>query len=233
MTEKCLHDISEVCKMFGITSRALRFYEEKGIIHSTTVGISSRRQYTVEQLEIIKNVLTLRTLGLSVKAIAELQTQKHDLKEAILSKRAEIYASIESRINEINLLNEALATIEADKNIFTEDWKHSPVPNTEENKIARICTDAVLNGDDDTLYRYLSPRLTEYMPKNVYRVVRKDTFSTLGEFISIDKTATDEKLPNIQRSYVRFSKSGLKITFVFYGGKIDGFWLNYYDIKTR
>lgn len=229
MAEKCLHDISEVCVMLGITSRTLRFYEEKGIVHSTTIGISSRRQYTAEQLEIIKNVLVLRALGLSVKAIAELQTQKSDLKEAILSKRVEIYASIESRINEINLLNEALTTIESDKSIFTEDWKHSPVSNTEENKTARICTDAVLNGDDDTLYQYLSTRLTQYMPQNVYRVVRKDTFSALGEYISIDKTIADERFPNIQHSYVRFSKSGLRITFVFYGGKIDGFWFGYYE----
>ena len=60
-----MYDITEVCKMFGTTSRTLRFYEEKGIIQSTTVGISSRRQYTEEQVSIIKNVIVLRALGLS------------------------------------------------------------------------------------------------------------------------------------------------------------------------
>ena len=89
MYRKSLYDIAEVCKMLDTTSRTLRFYEEKGIIQSTTVGISTRRQYTEEQISRIKNVLVLRTLRLSVKAIAELQTKGIDLKEAVLSKRAE------------------------------------------------------------------------------------------------------------------------------------------------
>ena len=167
MYQKQMYDITEVCKMLGTTSRTLRFYEEKGIIQSTTHGTSSRRQYTEEQISHIKNVLVLRTLGLSVKAVAELQTQGADLKDAVLSKRAEIYASIDSRIREINLLNEALSALESGKDIFAEDWQLSSAMNEEEKEIARICTDAILSGDTDTLYEYLSPRLSEYMPKDV------------------------------------------------------------------
>lgn len=80
MEEKKLYDITEVCRMLGTTSRTLRFYEEKGIITSTTIGISDRRRYTEDQLSHIRNVFVLRTLGLSVKAIAELQAEKSDLK---------------------------------------------------------------------------------------------------------------------------------------------------------
>lgn len=233
MYQKLLYDITEVCKMLGTTSRTLRFYEEKGIIQSTTVGTSSRRQYTEEQLSLIKNVLILRTLGLSVKAIAELQTKESDLKEAVLSKRAEIYASIESRIREINLLNEALSALESGKNIFSEDWQHSSDLNAEEIEIARVCTDAILNGNDNILYEHLSPRLAQYMPKDVYCVVRKDTFAPLGNFISIDKTIADDRFSNKLYCFVKYSKLGLKITYVFHGGKIDGLWLGYYDANAR
>ena len=233
MCQRSLYDITEVCKMLNTTSRTLRFYEEKGIIQSTTVGISSRRQYTEEQISHIKNVLVLRTLGLSVKAVAELQTQGTDLKDAVLSKRAEIYASIESRIREINLLNEALSALESGKDIFSEDWQLSSAMNAEEKEIARICTDAILSGDTDTLYEYLSPRLTEYMPKDVYIVVRKDTLAPLGNFVSIDKTVADDSFLNKLYCFVRYSKLGLKITYVFHGGKIDGLWLGYYDLNAR
>ena len=196
MYQKQMYDITEVCKMLGTTSRTLRFYEEKGIIQSTTIGTSSRRQYTEEQISHIKNVLVLRTLGLSVKAIAELQNSETDLKDAVLSKRAEIYASIDSRIREINLLNEALSALESGKDIFTEDWQLSSAMNAEEKEIAEICTDAILSGDTDTLYEYLSPRLAEYMPRDVYRVVRKDTLAPLGDFVSIDKTVADDRFSN-------------------------------------
>ena len=199
-----MYDITEVCKMFGTTSRTLRFYEEKGIIQSTTVGISSRRQYTEEQVSIIKNVIVLRALGLSVKAIAELQTKESDLKEAVLSKRAEIYASIDSRIREINLLNEALSALESGKDIFAEDWQLSSAMNAEEKEIARICTDAILSGDTDTLYEYLSSRLAEYMPRDVYRVVRKDTLAPLGDFVTIEKTVADDRFSNKLYCFVRY-----------------------------
>lgn len=233
MYQKTLYDITEVCKMVGTTSRTLRFYEEKGIIQSTTIGTSSRRQYTEEQLSLIKNVLVLRALGLSVKAIAELQTKESDLKEAVLSKRAEIYASIDTRMHEIHLLNEALFALESGKNIFSEDWQHSLDLNAEENEIARICTDAIVNGDNNILYEHLSPRLAQYMPKDVYSVVRKDTLAPIGEFVTIDKTVADGRFSNKLYCFVRFSKCGLKITYVFYGGKIDGLWLGYYDTNSR
>ena len=233
MYQKQMYDITEVCKMLGTTSRTLRFYEEKGIIQSTTVGTSARRQYSEEQLSLIKNVLVLRTLGLSVKAVAELQTKGADLKDAVLSKRAEIYASIDSRIREINLLNEALSALESGKDIFTEGWQLSSAMNAEEKEIARICTDVILSGDTDTLYEYLSSRLAEYMPRDVYRVVRKDTLAPLGNFVSIEKTVADDRFSNKLYCFVRYTKLGLKITYVFHGGKIDGFWLGYYDLNAR
>ena len=233
MYQKSLYDITEVCKMLDTTSRTLRFYEEKGIIQSTTVGISSRRQYNEKQISRIKNVFVLRTLGLSVKAIVELQTKGIDLKDAVLSKRAEAYVFIESRIREINLLNEALSALESGKDIFAEDWHLSSVMSTEEKEIARICTDAILSGATDTLYEYLSPRLAEYMPRDVYITVRKDTLAPLGEYLSVDRTVADNSFSNKLYCFVRYSKLGLKITYVFHGGKIDGLWLGYYDLNSR
>ena len=233
MHQKSLYDITEVCKMLGTTSRTLRFYEEKSIIQSTTVGASSRRQYTEEQISHIKNVLVLRALGLSVKTIAELQAQGTNLKDAILSKRAEIYASINSHIREINLLNEALSTLESEKDIFSNDWQNPFTLNKKEKEIAEICTAAILNENTDTLYKYISTRLAEYMPIDVYRVVQKDTLAPLGDFVSIDKTVADDRFSNKLYCFIRYSKLGLKITYVFHGGKIDGLWLGYYDMNAR
>lgn len=233
MEDRCFYDISEVCKMLGCTSRTLRFYEEKGIITSTTLGLSTRRQYTEEQLSHIRNVLVLRALGLSLKNIAELQAEKSDLKEAVLSKRAEIYASIDSHIRKINLLNEALCTLELGKNIFENGYQNPSKANLAELEIARICTDAILNNDDELLYKHLTPHLVQYMPKEVYNIVRKDTLVPLGSFVSIEHITVDERYSNRLYSMVRYSKLGLKITFVFHEGKIDGLWLGYYDAAER
>ena len=233
MEDKHLYDITEVCRMLGTTSRTLRFYEEKKIITSTTVGLSARRKYTEEQLLQIKNVLVLRSLGLSVKSITELQKEQSDLKNAVLSKRAEIYASIEAHIKEINLLNEAVYALELGKNIFDGVWQSRSDADFNELEIARLCTDAIINNDDEFLYRHLSSRLLQYMPKDVYGVARRDTLATLGDFLGIDEIAADKKYSNKIFSKVRYSKLGLMITFVFHAGKIDGLWLGYYDSTRR
>ena len=233
MLSQPLYDIATVCKMLGTTSRTLRFYEEKRIVKSTTIGLSSRRQYTEEQVSHIKHVLVLRTLGLPIKTIAELQSEESDLKNAVLSKRAEIYAFIDTRIREINQLNEALSALESGKDIFNAEWQHASEPNDEERDVAQICTEAIVSGESDVLYRHLSDRLAQYMPENVYSAVRKDTLLPLGDFVSIEGLTADAQLPNKIYSYVRYSKLGLKITFVFYNGKIDGLWLRYYDTDMR
>lgn len=236
MEQKQYYDISEVCNMLGTTSRTLRFYETKGIISSTTAGISSRRKYTEDQVSHIRNILVLRTLGLSIKSIAELQNQEGNLRDAVLEKRAEILASIDTRIREINLLNEALSALESGKNIFKDDWQHASEAGAEKVKefeAARICSEAILSGNDDILYEHLSPRLAEYLPKSAYQAVRKDTLAPIGELVSVEKSVADEKHPNIIYSYIRFSKLGLRIKFVFYSGKIDGLWFDYYDTKRE
>lgn len=233
MEDKHLYDITEVCRMLGTTSRTLRFYEEKKIITSTTVGLSTRRKYTEDQLLQIKNVLVLRSLGLSVKSITELQKEQSDLKNAVLSKRAEIYASIEAHIKEINLLNEAVYALELGKNIFDGVWQSRSDADFKELEIARLCTDAIISNDDEFLYRHLSSRLLQYMPKDVYSVARRDTLATLGDFLGIDEIAADKKYSNKIFSKVRYSKLGLIITFVFHAGKIDGLWLGYYDSTRR
>ena len=82
MNEK-RYDITEVCKTLGITSRALRFYEEKKLITSEKDIFSNRRKYTETQMEQIRCVLVLRALGLSVKAIREIQTKNKNLKSEV------------------------------------------------------------------------------------------------------------------------------------------------------
>lgn len=233
MRNERLYDIAEVCRLLGTTSRTLRFYEEKGIIASITVGTSSRRHYTEAQVSHIRNVLVLRTLGLSVKSIAQLQAEKYDLKDAVLSKRAEMISYINECTSKINLLNEAISALESDKNIFCDDWQHSETPKTEEFAIASLCTDAILHQNDDILYRFFSSRMTEYLPREVYTVLRKDTFSVLGDFILLEKSVADPVYPNIIYSFIRFSKLGLKIKFVFYSEKIEGLWFEYYNTNER
>ncbi|MBE6641795.1 MAG: MerR family transcriptional regulator [Ruminococcaceae bacterium] len=229
MEERKLYDIAEVCKKLHTTSRTLRFYEQKGIIRSTTVGISPRRLYTEEQLANVRNVIILRKLGLSVKTISELQANETDLKSAVRSRRAEIYASIDMHLKEITLLNDALSSLECGKTIYDKLSPSVALAESEEERIASICTNAVLDGNYNTIYPFLSEQLIKFMPMQVYEAARTDTFAQLGDYVSFDKAESDPKHPNRILHYLKFSKLGLKITYAFHNEKIYGLWLGYYN----
>jgi len=233
MNEDKLYDISEVCNLLDVTSRTLRFYEEKGIIKSTTIGVSSRRKYSEEQLTNIKNVIILRTLGLSVKSIIELQSNKTTLKDAVTLRRAEIYANIDSRIREINILNDALIAIDAGEKIFYNKENYSSNLNTDAINISKKCAEAIINGNDNLLYSYFSSELLISMPLNTYLNARNDTLTPIGQFVSFDKYVVDIRNPNIIYHFIKFSKLGLKITFVFNDLKIEGLWLGYYNTNKK
>ena len=225
------YDITEVCRLFKTTSRTLRYYEEKKLISSVRNENSKRRYYTEEELTNIKNIFILRKLGLSIKSISELQAQKCDLKEAISIHRAELCAAINDHREDIVLLDEALGVLESEKDIFDYNWQQNHTNQNIKLEIAEKCTDAILNDNDELLYRYFTPRLKQYMPKEIYNLVKKDTLKNLGDFIEKDEIYIDKKYPSRVFSKIKFSNLGLMVTLVFSENFIDGFWLGYYNYK--
>ena len=64
-------DIAEVARRTGITSRALRFYEARGLVRPLRTG-SGRRHYGPAELERIHQILMLKRAGLSLAQIERL-----------------------------------------------------------------------------------------------------------------------------------------------------------------
>lgn len=227
--EKMRYDIAEVCKTLGVTSRALRFYEEKRLIASEKDAFSKRRKYTKEQMEQIRYVLVLRTLGLSVKAIREIQMSHKDLKSAVLSRRAEIIASIQTKQHELSLLNDALVRMESGKELFETE-----IASTYSiDAVSALCIKAIVLGNTDILYQYASQRLAQYMPKSIYESKREDTLAPLGAFCALEYTKRDPEFPHIVYGYAKYENLGLRIKLVFHGEKLDGLWLSYYEPKKE
>ena len=233
MEKQPLYDITQACKMLGTTSRTLRFYEEKGMIQSTTVGLSRRRQYTEEQIAHARRILALRTLGLSVRSIIALQRKSTDLKQEILSRRAEIYACIHTKICEINRLNDALIALEEGKSVYTVPSPTPPQEEPEEQRLTAICARAIVHHDTPSLYHHFSADLSHSLPQSVYEDSRRETLAPLGEFRSFEQAYAAPHHPGVWIQLVAYSKLGLKITLAFSDQKITGLWLGYYDTGRR
>ncbi|MBQ7760854.1 MAG: MerR family transcriptional regulator [Clostridia bacterium] len=228
MNNEKLTDINEVCRMLGCTSRTLRFYEEKGIIKSTKVLFKNRRQYTNEQINEIKEVLVLRSLGLPIAKIKALKSNNQSLVDAIVEKKAEIIATIRDKSKVYNLLDEAFATLKGGGNIF-EHKENTPIISDQRRlDIIESLTKYFLNGFYDWLYDYFSDMLKENLSLSMFKKVVAETLSPIGNFIEIEKITRDESLNNVYYSYLKYEKLGLYIKFVFAKEKLNGIWLNYY-----
>ncbi len=225
-----LHDITEVCRLLGTTSRTLRFYEEKGIISATKLPYSPRRRYTDAQIDQIRYVLILRTLGLSIKAISDLQNKGIDLRKAILTKRAEIYAAMETLTRELRILDEALTLIEAGDTVDSvrTDGAQEAYAGEYAAMLER-CTAAIVMGDTAFLYRYIAPTLATAMPSDTFEKVRAETLEPLGGFVSYGDLTASPDHPAALVHRVRYEGLCLKITYVLTDGRIDGLWLTYCD----
>lgn len=228
--KETLFDINTVCNMLGTTSRTLRFYEDKKIISSTKNPYSIRRQYTRDQIDLIRNVLVLRELGFSVKDIAELQKDGADLKGAVLARREQVYELIGRKNREVMLLNEALAVIESGGNIYRADWlSQISKDNAELIMLSRKCAEAVVFDRIEELYQLFSAAIQERKSLEDFKRVRKEIMEPLGEYVCFEKEMIDYSFPNIVHQRVKFEKLGLDIKLVFHNGLIYGLWFNYYQ----
>ena len=224
-----LLDITEVCEIYNVSSRTLRFYEEAGLIESCRTANNNRRKYNKEQIAKIRDVLALRALGLSIKTIQEYLQGNVTLTEMVHLRKAEIEASIRARMQEIHILEAALAAIEDGTDFFCEK-QEIPVQNQDSLlQIARACAEYIVYGELDKLYLHFSKKIKEYMPVEAFQARWRDTIVGIGEFVEFGKTFKTPDAEHIVYQRIVYQKMIVQLKFVFQGEIIHGFWMQYLE----
>ncbi|MGE5562696.1 MAG: MerR family transcriptional regulator [Bacillota bacterium] len=132
-------DIREVARRTGLTSRALRFYEARGLLKPLRT-YSGRRLYGRGELERIQQILALKRAGLSLAqigkltasatldlgALVEAQLKIVEERRAELDEAKALLLSIKSRIDRGEPVDAATFCSlirEGDRIMQPEDWK--------------------------------------------------------------------------------------------------------------
>jgi len=90
-------DIAEVARLTGLTSRALRFYEARGLI-APLRAYSGRRHYGPAELERLHQILAMKRAGLTIAQIQSMMSARPlDLRGLVLAQ-VEALAERESEI---------------------------------------------------------------------------------------------------------------------------------------
>ena len=107
-------NISDVAKKTGLTSKAIRFYEEKGLVTPPLRGDNGYRSYTAQHLNELTLLRQARQVGFNLEECGELvnlfnDPTRHsaDVKARTLQKVAEI----ERHIDELQQMRHQLLTL--------------------------------------------------------------------------------------------------------------------------
>lgn len=223
-------DITAVCNDLGISSRTLRYYEEIGLIESTKSNCSKRRRYTKDQIEKIRYVLSLRSIGLSIKAIQECLNGDKSIKDIVNLHRAQIEASIYDKVNEVHLLNVVIDSLDEGQELCAINEHNGQAEGGSKIELTRECSMHIVTGELDRLYSYFSKRMKDYMPQEAFRKIWEDTISGLGDYIGLGETTKDDFTNDVYDIYYQvliFEKMKMQLKFVYNDETIVGLWMNY------
>lgn len=81
--------LNEVIKQVDLSKRAIKFYEEKGLL-KTKRDSNGYRNYTDKDISLLKEISSYRKLGIGLSDIKEILNDKSVLKQILIEKKKEI-----------------------------------------------------------------------------------------------------------------------------------------------
>ncbi len=106
--------IREIIEITGTTEKALRYYDEKGIIHPTSKGKSGRREwlYDDEALKKIRWVVLYRKLNMGIEDIGKMVNSRSCCEHDVLAKRLDALRTERTELDRKISLAELLLLVE-------------------------------------------------------------------------------------------------------------------------
>ena len=105
-------DIAEVARLTGLTSRALRFYEARGLVQPLRTA-SGRRHYGPAELERLHQIMAMKRAGLTLAQIQKLTSGRTLELRDVVAAQLEVLEEREREIGQSRkLLNSILSRID-------------------------------------------------------------------------------------------------------------------------
>ena len=112
--------LSEVAKQVNLTKRAIKYYEEQGLLH-VTKDANGYRNYSEEHLNILKEISVYRKLGISIADIKKtLETRNLSLLEQIYEEKSK---NLSEETKELEALKHFLSEQNVDEISAVVDYR--------------------------------------------------------------------------------------------------------------
>lgn len=114
--------ITQMSTVSGVSARTLRYYEEIGLFSPTKKSETGYRLYDDEALEVLRQILYFREMGIQLKTIKEILSNPALDKNQILKMQKRMLEAERKRIDKlIASIDEALKGADMDFTVFTRE----------------------------------------------------------------------------------------------------------------
>ena len=103
-----LYKPAEFAKIVGMTKRALRHYNQLGILTPSFVNASGHKFYSEESFFNAQRILSLRFIGFSLDEIMAIQKSHKDIKDSLKLQ----HKALEEKANQINVIIQAIDSMQ-------------------------------------------------------------------------------------------------------------------------
>ena len=113
--------ITELARMSGITARALRHYDEIGLLPPARVGANGYRWYEREQLLRLQEILLMRQVDMDLPTIARVLAGEHDRLAALRDHRERLLAQRDRLDRLVHTVARTIADLEGEDTMPDEE----------------------------------------------------------------------------------------------------------------
>jgi DNA-binding transcriptional MerR regulator len=221
-----MYTIREICDRYGVTTRTLRFYEEKGMLRSVQEKARMPREYSKDEAEKIGHILFLKELGFNISEICEFLNHKHDFKESIQSRQALIQTQIELKNIQLRRLQNTMKLLNEGKDIFSFHCDINDEKKLHKERALGFAKNFI-EKNWDSIYQYFSPTAKDFLSVDIIKKLRETISHEIGNFKTIVHILQFDYDISL---YLEFENCGAVMKIVFSGPYIAGFTLDEIDI---
>lgn len=130
------YTIGELAGLSGVSVRALRFYEEEGLLTPAREAANGYRRYTSKDVDRLQEIMLLRHLGVAVRDIGPLlSTSAYERRHALSRHLVKLRAERDRLVELIKTVERTLAHLEGETDMTDtekfEGFKHELVEDNE------------------------------------------------------------------------------------------------------
>lgn len=146
--------IKEVEELLEISRANIRFYEKEGLLNPNR-QTNNYREYSKNDVEMLKKILVLRKLGFTIEEIKDLQEEKRDLSTIIADNITRLEKQIENLKGALEINKRLLEDNTSYKELNQKElWEEILKGENKGQKFVDICKD-YLNFEKEMFYNAL------------------------------------------------------------------------------